>query len=96
MDKLLTKKDLADRWQVSENAIDKWRREGILSPAKGVPAIRFSQEYIAQLEGTTLERFSPLEKRKLEAQLEKLKKENDQLRGVLGAILAESSKVINL
>lgn len=96
MDKLLTKKDLADRWQVSENAIDKWRREGILSPAKGVPAIRFSHEYIAQLEGTTLEKFSPLEKRKLEAQLEKLKKENEQLRGVLSAILAESSKVINL
>ena len=48
MDKLLTQQDLAERWQVSVRAIENWRKEGVLQPAKGVPAIRFTPEYIAE------------------------------------------------
>ncbi|MBE6066132.1 MAG: histidine kinase [Clostridium lundense] len=96
MYKLLTKKDLAGRWQVSENAIDKWRREGIITSVQGIPSVRFSQEYIAELEGTKLEKFSPLERRRLEARVEQLKKENEMLKDIVSKILAESSKVINL
>jgi hypothetical protein len=69
MGNLLTKKDLAEKWQVSERSIDIWRQEGTISECKGVPAIRFSPQYIAELEGVKLEKFSPLERRRLEREL---------------------------
>lgn len=70
MDKLLTKKDLAERWQVTETSIDNWRREGTLTACKGMPVIRFSPQHIAELEGAKLEKFSPLQRKKLEKELE--------------------------
>jgi len=70
MDKLLTKKDLAERWQVTETSIDNWRRDGIITTCKGVPAVRFSPQHIAELEGAKIEKFSPLERKKIERELE--------------------------
>ncbi|WML35382.1 histidine kinase [Clostridium sp. OS1-26] len=96
MDKLLTKKDLAIKWQLDERTIDKYRTEGILTPCKGIPAIRFSSQYIAELEGVKLEKFSPIEKRRLERELEEIRKERDYLRQILNNIISESSKVFDL
>ena len=93
MDKLLTKKQLAERWQVTEKAIDNWRKEGILTPCKGIPAIRFSLQHIAELEGTKLEKFSPLERRKLERELDEWKARAEKAESVLAranVIIAEA------
>lgn len=73
MGKLLTKKDLAERWQVSEQAIDDYRLKGIITSVKGLPSVRFNPQHIAEIEGTKLERFSPLERRRLERENEELK-----------------------
>jgi len=94
MDKLLTQQDLAKRWQVSVRAIESWRKEGVLQPCKGVPAIRFTQQHVEQLEGIELRPTSPLQVKKLERELETLKAERDELRGILARVLAEASKVI--
>ncbi len=94
MRKLLTQQDLADRWQVTVRAIENWRKEGVLQPAKGVPAIRFTPEYIAELEGVELKATSPLRVKRLEREIEDLKKENEELRGIIARILAEASKVM--
>jgi hypothetical protein len=83
VDKLLTQRDLADRWQVSVRAIEKWRSEGILQPAKGVPVIRFTAQYIAELEGVELKATSPLRVRRLEREIERLQRENEELRGAM-------------
>ncbi|AVP66185.1 histidine kinase [Clostridium botulinum] len=96
MDKLLTKKELAERWQVAEKTIDNWRESGILTPCTGIPAIRFSLQHIAELEGTKLERFSPIEKKRLEIENEKLKQENEQLKRIISNVLSETSKIVNL
>lgn len=72
MDKLLTKKDLAEKWQVSEQAIDDYRGKEIITAVKGLPSIRFNPHHIAEIEGTKLERFSPIERRKLERKIEEL------------------------
>lgn len=96
MNKLLTKKELAERWQVSEKTIDNWRESGILTPCTGIPAIRFSLQHIVELEGTKLERFSPIEKKRLEIENEKLKQENEQLKGIIANVLSETSKIVNL
>jgi len=96
MDKLLTKKELAERWQVTPKAIDDWRKRGILTPCKGIPAIRFSMQHIAELEGIKLERFSPLERRSLEDELEKVKRERELYKSIVVNNLRECSKAINL
>ncbi|KNF09853.1 MerR HTH family regulatory protein [Gottschalkia purinilytica] len=94
MDKLLTQKDLAERWQVTVRAIENWRKEGVLTPCKGIPAIRFTQQHIAELEGVKLEKASPLRVRRLENEIEKLKEENEKLKGILTNVMVETSKVI--
>lgn len=75
MGKLLTKKDLAERWQVSERTIDEYRINGVLNRCQGVPAIRFNPDYIAELENVQLNKYSPFLRRKHELEIEKLQAE---------------------
>lgn len=96
MKTVLTQEELAERWNVSVKTIREYRIDGIIQPIRGIPAIRFSLEYIQNIEGTKLEKFSPLERKRLESELEKVKQENNKLKSVLGNILVESSKLINL
>lgn len=93
MDKLLTQQDLAERWQVDVSTITNWRKEGIITPAKGIPAIRFTEQHILELEGVKLEKISPLMYRRLERELEETKQENERLKGILAKITAEASQV---
>ena len=92
-DKLLTKKDLAKRWQLSERTIDDYRLSGIIVPIKGLPCIRFNLQYISKIEGKIPERTTMREK-KLERQLQEMTKERDYLRTVFNNILTESNKCI--
>ena len=94
--KLLTQKDLAERWQVTEESIRNWRNEGIIQTAKGVPVIRFTMQHILELEGVKLEQFSPLLKRRMERELEELREENQRLKKIIGNMLAEASQVIGI
>ncbi|MBE1302894.1 histidine kinase [Clostridium botulinum] len=94
--KLLTQKDLAERWQISVKAIESYRQQGLITPIEGLPSIRFNPQHIAELEGTKLERFSPLERRRMERELEQLKQENEKLKGILSQTLANLAPVINL
>jgi hypothetical protein len=73
VNKLLTKKDLAEKWQMSEQSIDDYRAKGIITAVKGLASIRFTPQHIAEIEGVKLERFSPLERRRLENEVETLK-----------------------
>lgn len=93
---LLTKKELAARWGCTPKYIDNLRAEGVISTVKGLPTPRFNIQHILEIEGTKIESFSPLERRRLEREIQALREENQQLKGVLSNILAESSKVINL
>lgn len=94
MGKLLTQQDLADRWQVTVNTIRDWRLQGIITPVKGIPAIRFTEQHIAELEGVKLEKVSPLQVKRLERELEKTKKENERLKGIIANVIAETSQVL--
>lgn len=94
--KLLTQKDLAERWQVTEETIRNWRKEGLVQAAKGVPVPRFTMQHVLELEGVELEKFSPLLKRKMEREMEELREENKKLKRIIGNILAETSQVIGI
>ncbi|KHO39102.1 histidine kinase [Clostridium tetani] len=96
MEKLLTQKDLAERWQMSIKSIEEYRKAGIIPVVEGIPAIRFNPKVVMELEGTRLERFSPVERRRMERELEAIKQENEQLKSILSKTLAELAPVINL
>lgn len=97
MKTVLTKAELADRWNVDTRTIDKWEQNKIIQRIEGIPAPRYSIEDIQQIEGTkNLNQFSPLERRRLESELEKLKAENEKLRTVLSNILSESAKIVGM
>lgn len=102
-DKLLTKKDLAGRWQVTTTTIDRWMADKIISPVKGIPSIRFSLQHILELEGVKLDRLSPLERRRLEkekAELEQkviaLENENTELKEYVKGIIGTGVRFINV
>lgn len=94
--KLLTQKDLAQRWQMSVKSIEEYRKAGIIPVVEGIPAIRFNLQTIMELEGTKLDRFSPLERRRMETELNLLKQENEKLRSVLSRALSELAPVMML
>lgn len=73
--KLLTIKDMADRWQVDMSTIRRYVDNGQLTPCLGVPGVRFSPEHIQELEGVKLDEISPLMFKKLERENKLLRKE---------------------
>lgn len=93
-EKLLTQQDLAERWKVDVSTITNWRKEGVITPAKGIPAIRFTEQHILELEGVKLEKVSPLMYRKLEREKEKLVEENRRLREIVSNVLIEVSPIL--
>lgn len=94
--KLLSVKELAKRWDKDESTIRRYISDGILTTCSRVPGNMFHPKYIAELEGFELERFSPLEKRRLERENEELRIKYENIKKILCNILVESSKVITL
>jgi hypothetical protein len=101
MEQLLTKKDLAERWQVSEQTIDEYREKGIIKQVPKIPSVRFNPQHIAEIEETKLDRFSPIERRKLEREIEEKKikleqkdKEISDLKATISRIVAMGSEII--
>ncbi|HZK58078.1 MAG TPA: histidine kinase [Clostridia bacterium] len=101
MDKLLTKQNLADRWQVTIGTIDRWVNDGVISPVRGIPSVRFNQEHILELEGTETGKLSPLERKRLLAELkqletkkEELERENEELRNYVRLVFGEGIKFL--
>lgn len=93
MTKLLTQQDLAERWQVDVTTITNWRKNKIITPCKGIPAIRFTEQYIMELEGIKLDKLSPLERQRLERENEQLKLQNQKMNGIIARITAEVMQI---
>ena len=81
--KLLSVKDLSIRWQKDEGTIRRYIKDGILSPCNGVPGMMFHPKYIAELEGIEFEKFTQLERKKMQNENNALKKENEELKSLL-------------
>lgn len=101
MDKLLTKKDLAERFQVSTTTIGRWVDDGIIPYVKGLPSLRFRLEDILKLEGTEIGKLSPLERKRLlkeiktlEKEVEGLKHENEELKDYVRFILGRGVNLV--
>ena len=97
MKPVLTKSELADRWNVDTRTIDKWEQDKVIQRIEGIPAPRYSMEHIQKIEGIkNINQYSPLERRRLENELDKLRVENEKLKSVISRILAERAKIIDM
>lgn len=95
-DKLLTMADVARRWQVHHTTIRNWVNDGKIQTIKGIPSPRFSLEYIQRIEEVKPDRFSPLERKRLELEIERLKQENEKLKEVARVVFQQTSQVMGL
>jgi DNA-directed RNA polymerase specialized sigma54-like protein len=102
-EKLLSKKDLAKKWGVTTATIDRWIQDKVITPAKGIPSIRFTPQHIAELEGVKIDRFSPLERKRLEKEKEELQckidslqSENTELKEYVKSIVGNGVRFINV
>lgn len=103
IDKMWTKQDLADRWDVTTVTIDRWVKDKIISPIRGIPSIRFNPAHILELEGTEISKLSPLERRRLlreikdlETKNNELKKENEELKEYVKTIIGHGVRFIDI
>jgi predicted site-specific integrase-resolvase len=87
LDKLLTKNDLAERWQISLSTVDSYIRDGVIVPVKGIKTIRFNPRYIEEIEGTIPEPITWIEIR--------LQKENELLKEELFKLQKTISEIMN-
>lgn len=92
--KLLTQKDLAERWQTSIRSIEELRNKGTLKPCDNVPGIKFTLEHIVTLEGINLQEPTILEQRRLQRQIKLLEEENERLNEILNKTLLVLAPVI--
>ncbi|ALR90261.1 histidine kinase [Clostridium butyricum] len=83
METLLTVNDLAKKWQKDERTIRKYIADGTITACKGVPGVMFHPKYIAELEGIEFEKFTQLERKKMQNENNALKKENEELKSLL-------------
>lgn len=102
-EKLLSKKELAERWGVTPITIDRWIQDKVVTPAKGIPSIRFTPQHIAELEGVKLDKLSPLERKRLEKEKEELEQmiialqsENTELKEYVKSIVGNGVRFINI
>ncbi|HII4398333.1 TPA: histidine kinase [Clostridium perfringens] len=93
---LITKKELAERWGVTTKHIDDLRRQGILQTVKGIPTVRFNIQYIKELEETKVEKYSPIEFRRIERELKEAREELRVLKEILININIESNKALKI
>lgn len=103
MDTLLTKKDLAKHFKVSTTTIGRWVDDGIIPYVEGLPSLRFKLEDILKLEGTEINKLSPLERKRLLKDIENLEvknkvleKENEDLKEYVKMILGHGIKFIDI
>lgn len=80
---LLKKEDVARLLNVSEPTVDRYVESGIITRLK-IPAVRFSTQEIYSLMklDSNMERFSPLERKKMQQEIEDLKQENKNLKAI--------------
>lgn len=87
MKSLLSRKTLAERWDMSIKSIERYEFDGIITRVNGLPSARYSLEEILKIENNgEVNPLSPLERRRLESKIKKLENELQAYKGTLYTI----------
>ncbi|MDF2883805.1 MAG: transcription factor [Clostridiaceae bacterium] len=76
---LLSRKELADRWNLTTRTIIEYEQTGIIKRVPKIQATRYALRQIEEIEnaGLELNPLSPVERRRLERCIEELEREID-------------------
>lgn len=74
---LISREELAQRWDITTRTVINYEQEGVITRIPGIPAPRYNMQEILKLEGAELNPLSPMERRRLEKEIEQVKKERD-------------------
>lgn len=88
----LTKKELAARWKCTTQAIDDRVRDGIIRPVRSLPGVKFRKADVLKLEEDPMDPLSPLERRRLLREIERLNKELASVRSQMMKISVISAE----
>lgn len=91
--KLLTIKDLSIRWQVTEQTINKYIKDGVIEKVPSLPCIRFRADYIETIENNQ-DHCKTYNEILLEKKLEIASKENKELKKRIGNLIGELSGIL--
>lgn len=86
-DAVLTKAELAKRWKCSESAINTMQADGLLSPSRKLPGWRISFSQVLKLEETDIETLGPIERRRLQIEIENKDKEIVKLKEAIRQLI---------
>lgn len=81
--------ELAQRWNCTKEAVRQRERDGLLKRCVGLPGVRFRAKEVYAMEGMTEKDFNPhtaFEWRRLNQELDIVRKENSELRARLAQI----------
>lgn len=90
----LTKKELAARWKCTTQAIDDRVRDGIIRPVRSLPGVKFRKADVLKLEEDPMDPMSPLERRRLVREIERLNQEVADYRARLMKISVISAEFL--
>lgn len=99
MDKktLLGIDELAERWGVERSTIRRMKDKGEIKAVKGFGNLKFNINDILKIEGSgSIDPLSPLERRKLEIELQNKDNEIARLNAILSQMIAPLGEYINL
>lgn len=77
---VLTKQQVAEKFQVSVRTIDRMIQRGTLKPARNLPGVRFTVEHIMDVLELGPDKVKSIEVKKLKRELEEKRAENEMLK----------------
>lgn len=87
---ILTREQVADRWQCSLPTVDARVKNGVLRQCSKLPPGRFRYEDVLAAEGVEFNPLQPSERQRLEKELDTATQEIYRLRDILSAITAQT------
>lgn len=93
---LIGRESLAKRWDMKVSTVIKYENEGIITRVPGIPSPKYNIEEIMKVEGSEINPLSPLERRRLEKEVNYWKERYTRVKDIINKILPELLSTTNL
>lgn len=76
---LISRKELAERWGITQMCVINYEESGVITRINGIPVPRYSLNEILKIEQTDISETSPLVVKQLKKRNKQLEEENERL-----------------